>query len=205
MQGARTTAEIFDKTTPALEITNNELSKISADAWKNAPHYLNTKHTDEIQIKHDPASGVLTFDDPFQQRTVGKPSDCMDKRSADPATKANELAAFLRSNNKEQFGVELKQLLKDLPKEELISVLKLVDEINEKDRVKNPNLPDLEIRGFNHQSDVTGTMQVIYGIMLTEPGKIFGNTWRNETVVIGTDPPAPGILYSPTGPRFKKL
>ncbi len=75
MQGAQTTTEIFEKTTPALEITNNKLSEISADAWKDMAQYLNTKHTDKIQIKQDPASGVLTFDDPFQQRTVGKPSD----------------------------------------------------------------------------------------------------------------------------------
>jgi|GEM_PF-1145500 len=75
MQGAQTTTEIFEKTTPALKITNNKLSEISADAWKDMAQYLNTKHTDKIQIKQDPASGVLTFDDPFQQRTVGKPSD----------------------------------------------------------------------------------------------------------------------------------
>jgi len=67
MQGAQTTTEIFEKTTPALEITNNKLSEISADAWKDMAQYLNTKHTDKIQIKQDPASGVLTFDDPFQQ------------------------------------------------------------------------------------------------------------------------------------------
>ncbi len=149
MQGARTTAEIFDKTTPALKITHDKLSEISADAWKNVPQYLNTKHADKIQIKQDPASGVFNFDDPFQQRTVGRPSDstvmqrpsdCLNKRTADPAPKANESADLRRRNNKEQFGLELKQRLSDLPKEQLRYVLEFVDE--------KYNLPDLEIFGF---------------------------------------------------------
>ncbi len=141
IKGARTTCEIFDKTTPALKITHDKLSEISADAWKDVPQYLNTKHTDKIQIKQDPVYAVLTFDDPFQQRTVGKPSDCMDKRTAAPAPKANELADLLRRNDIEQLVVDTLRCLGGFPKLlEFENVLELGDE--------KYTLPDLAIFGF---------------------------------------------------------